>query len=425
MTFGEARDAAEDWARTRAGANPQERIVLVWDPAARLRIVVHLQLAPRDTTDAARAALAADLTQEIGAFFSGDVIVRDGRAKPVFDAAWDAAAELVPSVQGVRIMDRRRSKDDWFEATKPPWGLSEGPPIITFASYKGGFGRSTALASTAVQFAIDELRVLVIDLDLEAPGLLALLPPQQVGGSNASSESVGLVDVLLGSVSVEDAIYPTSVDPGIDVLPAGTVDAAYLEKLSRIEYEALVNPAADDGGPLHAILKAVHDRGYDVILLDARAGLHDLTGAAVNGTPHLVVLFGRDTDESWAGVKLMIRQIGERRVNLSQGQQDLLLVFGKAPGGASTDKTFSEAMARFAEHAYDYFSEVYYAEGEDQDDTLIPVPPQTDPDAQHSPVGIRFSSEVFHGTGEALPDPELGYGDLYVRMRRRLGISSE
>ena len=43
--------------------------------------------------------------------------------------------------------------------------------IVTFYSYKGGTGRSMALANVAWILASNGTRVLTIDWDLEAPGL--------------------------------------------------------------------------------------------------------------------------------------------------------------------------------------------------------------------------------------------------------------
>jgi len=42
---------------------------------------------------------------------------------------------------------------------------------VTFYSFKGGTGRSTALVNVAVEMVKSGLRVLVVDFDLEAPGL--------------------------------------------------------------------------------------------------------------------------------------------------------------------------------------------------------------------------------------------------------------
>jgi len=49
--------------------------------------------------------------------------------------------------------------------------------IITFYSYKGGTGRSMALANVAWVLASNGRRVLVIDWDLEAPGLHRYFKP--------------------------------------------------------------------------------------------------------------------------------------------------------------------------------------------------------------------------------------------------------
>ncbi|MBR1199537.1 AAA family ATPase [Bradyrhizobium sp. AUGA SZCCT0158] len=43
--------------------------------------------------------------------------------------------------------------------------------IVTFYSYKGGVGRSMALANVAVLLARQGKKVLMVDWDLEAPGL--------------------------------------------------------------------------------------------------------------------------------------------------------------------------------------------------------------------------------------------------------------
>lgn len=49
--------------------------------------------------------------------------------------------------------------------------MSDGGQLITFYSYKGGTGRTMALANVACLLAREGRRVLVIDWDLEAPGL--------------------------------------------------------------------------------------------------------------------------------------------------------------------------------------------------------------------------------------------------------------
>ena len=50
-------------------------------------------------------------------------------------------------------------------------GIAPKGRIVTFYSYKGGTGRSMAVANVAWMLALNGLRVLVIDWDLEAPGI--------------------------------------------------------------------------------------------------------------------------------------------------------------------------------------------------------------------------------------------------------------
>ena len=50
--------------------------------------------------------------------------------------------------------------------------LDKKPGLVyTFYSYKGGVGRSMALANVGVLIAAEGHRVLLVDWDLEAPGL--------------------------------------------------------------------------------------------------------------------------------------------------------------------------------------------------------------------------------------------------------------
>lgn len=64
--------------------------------------------------------------------------------------------------------------------------------VITFYSYKGGTGRSMALANVACLLARDEYRVLMIDWDMEAPGLPKYFKPYLPTGNN----QLGLIDFM-------------------------------------------------------------------------------------------------------------------------------------------------------------------------------------------------------------------------------------
>ena len=48
--------------------------------------------------------------------------------------------------------------------------MAEGT-VLTFYSYKGGVGRSMALANVAALLSLLNFKVLCVDWDVEAPGL--------------------------------------------------------------------------------------------------------------------------------------------------------------------------------------------------------------------------------------------------------------
>ena len=68
--------------------------------------------------------------------------------------------------------------------------------VCTFYSYKGGVGRSMALANVAALLARWGQRVLVIDWDLEAPGLERFFGARVYGSRR---DVPGLVDLIVAA----------------------------------------------------------------------------------------------------------------------------------------------------------------------------------------------------------------------------------
>src|SRR5437870_4968451 len=89
---------------------------------------------------------------------------------------------------------------------------SARPPgqVITFYSYKGGTGRSMSLANVAWILASSGKRVLVIDWDLEAPGLhryfAPFLPDRELAATDGVIDFVyRYVEAALAPEAGEDA----------------------------------------------------------------------------------------------------------------------------------------------------------------------------------------------------------------------------
>lgn len=84
-----------------------------------------------------------------------------------------ATSFLLEGFEGVKVIDRLATEGNWASIAPE----STGVPRIVFFSIKGGVGRSTALAASAWALAQAGQRVLVLDLDLESPGLSSALLP--------------------------------------------------------------------------------------------------------------------------------------------------------------------------------------------------------------------------------------------------------
>lgn len=182
--------------------------------------------------------------------------------------------------------------------------------IITFYSYKGGTGRSMALANVAWALAAGGKRVLSIDWDLEAPGLHRYFEPFL---SDPSLEkSTGVIDFVrdFAAASVGAGVssrsdwyrehsdllahtVPLDWDFGEGVLhlvPAGKQDAAYPVRVNSFDWSDFYERL--DGGILLEIVKKNLREVYDFILIDSRTGVSDTSGLCTIQMPdELVVCF--------------------------------------------------------------------------------------------------------------------------------------
>lgn len=318
-------------------------------------------------------------------------IVLNRKASPLRLEWHDRTGQRRTASEKWRIIERHLSKLDWLDQApaRPIWPLRvQTPSIVTFYSFKGGVGRTTALASTAWQLARDEKRVVVVDLDVEAPGIGSLL------GAQAER---GLVDFLvdhaaIGSTSLEGLLAPASAlgsEAGrVDVIGAGRLDRAYFEKLARLDYSmsAMLEPA--HGHPVREALRALlrelkrRQPSPDYILLDARAGLHDLAGLSLHDLAHVDVLVGRDSSQAHQGLELTVQALAARR---AEPDRRCVIVQTMAPDELGS-RAYEEATRAFRERSYEVFSRYMYT-GDD-------APSLGDDTAAHYPVVVRFNQRL-------------------------------
>lgn len=220
----------------------------------------------------------------------------------------------------IRLLDRRIVGMDWL---REPQISESNTPRLVFASLKGGVGRSTALCVIAAYLSKRGRRVLAIDFDLEAPGIGTMLLNEdelpRFGTLDYFVES-GISEIdhnFIADLSGES--YLGARGGRVTVVPAIGRDTLNnpenaLGKIAR----AYIDSPDEDGSAngltekLLSLVKVFEDTGaYDIVLIDARAGLHETTAAAILGLGAEVLLFGTDQPQTFIGYKLLMAHLAK------------------------------------------------------------------------------------------------------------------
>jgi len=226
-------------------------------------------------------------------------------------ACQGASRYLLNGFDNVWVVDRLATEANW-SCIAPE---TKGTPRIVFFSIKGGVGRSTALAATAWHLAQAGKRVLVLDLDLESPGLSsALLPPERQPMYGITD---WLVEDLVGNGdAVFDSMAATSKlshDGEIHVVPAHGADhGEYIAKLGRVWMPKLQEDGTREtwSARLGRLLQALEVRIQpDVVLIDSRSGIDEIASACITDMgANLILLFALEGEQTWNGYRMLFEQ---------------------------------------------------------------------------------------------------------------------
>jgi len=388
--FDEAKEAAinavRDWLSQQA---PEVKAMLIVDLFGQIHAVLWSQV----STDT--GALDHKLATDCGEWWTRQVLeftALDDVAKSVYASAFDKAREDADEPR-LRIHDRHRSRTAWFRrAIEPPWSApKEGPPIVVFYSFKGGLGRSTLLASFAIQRARLGERVCVLDFDLDSPGVGTLLSADTQG----TTARWGVVDFLLerpgSDAPLSDYYHRCDRVSGagqIIVFPSGYVDEHYADKLARVDLEEA--PEAHESGLWQLLTRVREELQPRWILLDARTGISEPAGQLLSGIAHLHVLLGTTHEQSWQGLNRVLDRLGRDRVLENRPQADVLLVQAMVPAG----ELGRVAKALFAGRAEDEFDERFYSASDQDADRFWTVDDKDSQDAPHVPLPVEYDSQL-------------------------------
>jgi hypothetical protein len=270
-----------------------------------------------------------------------------------------ATSYLVDGFTNVWVLDRLATGANWARIAPE----AEGAPRIVFFSIKGGVGRSTALAATAWNLAQEGKRVLVLDLDLESPGLSsALLPPER-------QPMYGITDWLIedlvdnGDVVFESMVATSNLshDGEIHVVPAHGADhGEYIAKLGRVWMPKLQTDGTREAwsSRLGRLLQNLEERIQpDAVLIDSRSGIDEIASACITELgAKQILLFSLEGEQTWNGYRMLFEQW--LRAGVAQQIRERLQVVGAIV--PELDRV--GYLAGLREHSYEVFVDTLYDE---------------------------------------------------------------
>ncbi|MBL7795271.1 MAG: hypothetical protein JNJ90_02105 [Saprospiraceae bacterium] len=303
--------------------------------------------------------------------------------------------------------------------------------IITFYAYKGGTGRTMALANTAVLLSRkNEGRVLMIDWDLEAPGLEQYFKPFAPGLETQK----GILDFVIEAEGtlrkmpfgeedeaaleaffskIEALAIPISIPGSRDnlfLVRAGFRDDTYGQRISQFDWGKFYQQIP---GFFPRLAKFLADR-FEYVLIDSRTGHTDVGGICTMSMPEKLVLVFTPNQQSLSGVLELARKAAEYRMNY--GDLRPLAIY---PLPARVDFSGVSISKRL------HWEGRYIAEWEQTFQEIYALPPTISLKNYFESIYIRHDSNFAFGEDLAVL-PELPSGESiaqdYNRLVRRLSL---
>ena len=415
VSFDKARKRVVEALR---GADiPVDRLYLVRNMFGKVRISVSDRFEEDEARREALQGLALRIGDAAGAHghppnHTGVLFVPDDLLRKL-----DGRAEAITGIDRVYWAERLVTGRDWWTVGEPrPEGSAQR---WTLYSVKGGVGRSTTAAVLARHLARKDEQVLVVDLDLESPGLSSAMLDE------GEKPDFGVVDWFVedlvgqGERVVEDMIatpaWAQDLRGAVAVAPAhGRDPGEYLAKLGRVYMDG-------KGDPWTARLERMLSRLEanflpTVVLLESRSGLHDIAAATVTDLGADVLLFATDSESNWTDYEILLDHWRDRGL-ATKIRERLSIVSALTP-----EPMAKSYVPQFRRRAWDLFREALY-------DELAPSASPSDgfsfdlddESAPHDPVAIYWTLGL--AAGASLRDldwktVELAYSAFLERFDR-------
>ena len=397
-----------------------DEIVLVRDLRGRIRVLLpgHRQDFPggkklildKFASELSAALGAYGFTPERSVLFAGDMVQGD--------EIRTSGDRLLLAEEGelkIQLLDRQIIGQDWM---REPLERKTQTLRVTFFGIKGGVGRSTALVIWAWWLAKQGKNVLVFDLDLESPGASSTLLPQE------NLPDYGIVDWFVedgvGQAEIIEKAMVASSPLGKNLTGEIRVASAfgretgdYLPKLARCYAEFSGSGMMSWGERVQRLVEQIEQKeNPDLVILDSRAGLHDIAAVLVTRMGADAFLFAVDSAQTWTAYSFLFRH-WKQHPQVAEFRQRLQIVASMVPE-TGRDKY----LKKFREHSWNLFREHLYDEVEPDNSDAFSFDLASE-EAPHYPLPVfwhRALQEFDPATSETGLDEQTAQEALSVFM---------
>ena len=223
--------------------------------------------------------------------------------------------------------------------------------VTTFYSFKGGVGRTMALVNTGVELAKRGRKVLLVDFDLEAPGLdtFEAIKPKRT--------APGIVDFVRRYLDTGQAPEvaeflekcPEIGDDGGELwlMPAGASKSNYAESFRQIDWGNLYEQR--NGFILFEDLKAQWEEVLqpDYVLIDSRTGHTDVGGICTRQLPDSVAMLFFPNEQNLTGLTKVVADIRSESKEPRGKQIHLHFIMSNVPDLDDEDRILEKKIIAF------------------------------------------------------------------------------
>ena len=187
------------------------------------------------------------------------------------------------------------------------------PRTVTFYSFKGGVGRTTALTHVAWILAMRGRKVVAVDLDLEAPGLSTafnLQPQPKYGIVDYFYERSYLPEGIKASISITEIFGEVRIPNAtgrLFVVPAGCLSLDYISKVDDLH----ANTVIDGDQNLWTVFKReIYEQlKPDILLIDSRTGINQWGALSLIQAADEAIMFLFPNEQNKQGIELLLQSL--------------------------------------------------------------------------------------------------------------------